>query len=193
MKTAIPQLLATLALEGCIVTLDAMGNPGQHRSRPSGIGVPTTSWRSGTISRSWPMPCATSFMLFETAPERTPHTVTETVEKDCRLETRRCCIAFAQLACLHKPEQWPDLKSFAVIRSARCIKDKTSIERRFYLSSLAPDADRLARDSRAHWSIGNRLHWCMDVAFADDQMRAHSGHAAHNLAILSTSPQPHPP
>ncbi|GHU32799.1 hypothetical protein FACS189497_14510 [Betaproteobacteria bacterium] len=28
------------------------------------------------------------------------------------------------------------------------------------------------------------LHWCMDVAFADDQMRARSGHAAHNLAIL---------
>ena len=83
-----------------------------------------------------------------------------------------------------KPEQWPDLKSFAVIESARCIKGKTSIERRFYLSSLAPDADRLARAIRAHWSIENRLHWCMDVAFADDQMRARSGHAAHNLAIL---------
>ena len=37
---------------------------------------------------------------------------------------------------------------------------------------------------RAHWAVENSLHWCMDVAFADDQMRARSGHAAHNLAVL---------
>ncbi len=30
----------------------------------------------------------------------------------------------------------------------------------------------------------NRLHGGMDVAFADDQMRARTGHAAHNLAVL---------
>lgn len=28
------------------------------------------------------------------------------------------------------------------------------------------------------------MHWCMDVAFADDQMRARTGHSAHNLAVL---------
>ena len=28
------------------------------------------------------------------------------------------------------------------------------------------------------------MHWCLDVAFADDQMRVRTGHAAHNLAIL---------
>ena len=182
-KTAIPQLLATLALEGCIVTLDAMGTQAsiaqaiRDRGADYVLAVKDNQPILADAMRDF-------FALFEAAPERTPHTVTETVEKDHgRLETRRC-YAFAQLACLHKPEQWPDLKSFAVIESARCIKGKTSIERRFYLSSLAPDADRLARAIRAHWSIENRLHWCMDVAFADDQMRARSGHAAHNLAIL---------
>jgi len=30
----------------------------------------------------------------------------------------------------------------------------------------------------------NRLHWCMDVVFADDQMRILTGHAANNLAVL---------
>ena len=29
--------------------------------------------------------------------------------------------AFGQLRCLHKPEQWPDLRSFAIIESERCI------------------------------------------------------------------------
>jgi hypothetical protein len=32
--------------------------------------------------------------------------------------------------------------------------------------------------------IENSLHGCVDVAFADDQTRARTGHAAHNLAIL---------
>uniref|UniRef100_UPI00036E4D43 ISAs1 family transposase n=1 Tax=Kushneria aurantia TaxID=504092 RepID=UPI00036E4D43 len=53
-----------------------------------------------------------------------------------------------------------------------------------YISSLAPDAERLARAVRQHWGIENRVHWCLDVAFADDQMRARTAHAAHNLAIL---------
>lgn len=28
------------------------------------------------------------------------------------------------------------------------------------------------------------MHWCLDVTFADDQMRARMAHAGHNLAIL---------
>lgn len=124
------------------------------------------------------------FALFKAAPDKTPHTMAQTVEKDHgRLETR-CWYAFDQLACLHRPEQWPALKSFAVIESQRYVNGKTAVEQRFYLSSLVPDADHLARAIRAHWRIENRLHWCMDVAFADDQMRARTGHAAHNLAVL---------
>ena len=69
-------------------------------------------------------------------------------------------------------------------RTERYIKDKTSFERRFYISSLPAHAERLARSVRAHWTVENRLHWCMDVAFADDRMRARTGHAAHNLALL---------
>jgi hypothetical protein len=37
---------------------------------------------------------------------------------------------------------------------------------------------------RSHWSIENRPHWYMDVAFANDPMRARTGHAAHHLALL---------
>jgi hypothetical protein len=93
------------------------------------------------------------FTQFTAAPECTPHAVVEAVEKDHRrLETRRC-FAFNQLDCLAKPEQWSDLKSFAVIESERCINDKTSLEQRFYISSLPADAERIARAVRAHWAV----------------------------------------
>ena len=67
-----------------------------------------------------------------------------------RLETRRC-YAFNQLDCLAKPEQWPDLKSFAVIEAERCMNRKASLDRRFYISSLPADALRLAEAVRTHW------------------------------------------
>ena len=182
-KTAIPELLATLALEGCIVTLDAMGTQASIaqaiRSRGADyvLAVKDNQPLLADSIRDF-------FSRFKAVPERTPHTRFETLEKDHgRIELRRC-FAFDQRDCLAKPEQWPGLKSFAVIESERCIHGKTSVEWRLYISSLPANAERLLTAIRAHWSVENRLHWCMDVAFADDQMRARTGHAAHNLAIL---------
>lgn len=182
-KTAIPELLATLALEGCIVTIDAMGTQANiaQTIRDRGADyVLAVKDNQPTLAAS----IRDFFAQFQAHPTLTPHTAAETVEKDHgRLETRRC-YAFDQLDCLARPEQWPDLKSFAVIETERCINGKISLERRFYISSLPADAHRLARAVRAHWAVENRLHWCMDVAFADDQMRVRTGHAAHNLAVL---------
>lgn len=182
-KTAIPELLATLALEGCIVTIDAMGTQANIAQAIKDRGADYIL----ALKDNQPSLAASVrdfFVQFQAAPERTPHAMVETVEKDHgRLETRRC-FAFDQLDCLAKPEQWPDLKSFAVIESERRIDGKISLEHRFYISSLPADAQRLARAVRSHWAVENSLHWCMDVVFADDQMRVRTGHAAHNLAVL---------
>lgn len=71
-----------------------------------------------------------------------------------------------------------------MLESERTIGDKTTCEKRFYISSLAPDAQRIRQAIRSHWSVENRLHWIMDVSFNDDQMRARTYAAAHNLAVL---------
>ena len=182
-KSAIPELLSTLALEGCIVTIDAMGTQAniaqaiRDRGADYVLAVKDNQPLLADSIRDF-------FTQFQAVPECTPHSVAETVEKDHgRIEVRRCW-AFDQIDCLARPEQWDDLQSFAVIESERCIQGKTSVERRFYLSSLPADASRLLTAIRAHWTEENRLHWCMDVAFADDQMHARTKHAAHNLAIL---------
>ena len=73
---------------------------------------------------------------------------------------------------------------FAVIASERTIKGKTTLELRFYISSLPADAARLNRSIRQHLRVENSLHWCMDVVFGDDRMRARTDHAAHNFAVM---------
>ena len=182
-KTAIPELLTTLALEGCLVTIDAMGtqpNIAQAIRDRGADYVLAVKDNQPTLAGS----IRDFVSAFDAAPERTPHRFHQVVEKDHgRLEVRRCHV-FDQLDCLHAPERWPDLKSFAMITSERTIGGKTSVERRFYLSSLAPDAERMNRVVRQHWRVENSLHWCMDVVFRDDQARTRTDHAAHNLAVL---------
>ena len=182
-KTAIPELLATLALEGCIVTIDAMG------TQPS-IAQAIRERRADyilSVKDNQPILAEAMrdfFAAFLATPHKTPHQFNEMIDKDHgRLEVRRAYV-FDQLDCLPTPERWPDLKSFGVIVSERTLKDQTSVEHRYYISSLDPDAARLNHAVRQHWSVETRLHWCMDVVFNDDQMRARTDHAAHNLSVV---------
>lgn len=106
------------------------------------------------------------------------------VEKDhWRIEVSRC-YAFDQLDCLYAPERWPGIASFDGIASERTIKGTTTLEHRPNISSLPADAARLTRAARLHWRVEYSLHWCMDVVFSDDQMRARTAHAAHSFAVL---------
>ena len=108
----------------------------------------------------------------------------ETVEKDHgRLETLRC-YAFSHLECLVKPEQWPNLRSFAVVKFTQEIGEKVTTSRRLYISSLDANAESILQAVRSHWSVENRLHWCLDVAFAENQMHLREGYAASNPGVL---------
>ena len=80
--------------------------------------------------------------------------------------------------------EWEKLRSVCVVEATREIGAHTSTERRYYLSSLPPEAALLARAVRAHWGIENSLHWVLDVALCEDQCRVRTGHAATNLATL---------
>ena len=100
-----------------------------------------------------------------------------------RIEIRRCTV-FDRLECLDKPQQWKGLRCFAVLESERTVGNKTTHEQRMYIGSLPPDAERIRQAIRSHWAVENRLHWVMDVSFNDDQMRARTKAAAHNLAVL---------
>jgi predicted transposase YbfD/YdcC len=60
----------------------------------------------------------------------------------------------------------------------------TSTETRYFVSSRALSAADAAAAVREHWAIENRLHWVLDVTFADDQSRLRKGHGARNMATV---------
>ena len=63
-------------------------------------------------------------------------------------------------------------------------KGQTRSETRYFLSSRAFTATEAAAAVRAHWAIENRLHWVLDVTFADDRSRLRKGHGARNMATV---------
>lgn len=70
------------------------------------------------------------------------------------------------------------------MESERQVAGKTSIEQRFFLSSLPGDAGQVLRAVRGHWGIENRLHWSLDVSFREDESRVRTSNAPENLALL---------
>lgn len=181
--TAIPELLTRLAIEGCVVTIDAMGTQTKIASTIRERGA------DYVLCVKDNHPKLLDSILFANVDTRgilKPDSVDETkTEKKShgRFEVRRCQ-AFSAIDRLYKHEDWKDVASFAIVERTRTIGDKTSTERAFYISSLPADAKRISQAVRSHWEVENRLHWCLDVQFNEDQSRVRTDHAANNLAIV---------
>lgn len=158
--TAVPQLLRVLELAGCIVTLDAMGcqkNIAKEIRAADADYVLALKGNQGTAFAE-----VKSF-LDDAIQRQEPHLLTVvTVDKGHgRLEERRYWQT-EQLAWFADRTQWEDLKSVGAVESVRTVNGETSVERRYYLSSLTNDASRFARAVRGHWSVENQLHWVLD-------------------------------
>ena len=78
-----------------------------------------------------------------------------------RSEYRECvCISAKNLQYFFKG--WTGIKTLAMINTVRKIKDKEStLETRYYISSLEPDPITILKSVRSHWAIENELHWVL--------------------------------
>lgn len=82
-----------------------------------------------------------------------------------------------------KPE-WHGLATIGMVESERHTKDKTTIEHRYYINSQDDGAELFANRVRKHWGVENKLHWCLDVGFREDECRIRKGYASENLAVI---------
>jgi predicted transposase YbfD/YdcC len=103
-----------------------------------------------------------------------------------RIETRVSTSVPAHLALGEETARWFGVKSVTMIESTRYIiaKQTESTERRYYISSLEPDSERLANVIRKHWRVENNLHWQLDVTFGEDAKRIGSKNAAANMSLV---------
>jgi predicted transposase YbfD/YdcC len=78
--------------------------------------------------------------------------------------------------------EWASIKAVIRIRSTFASENETTIEDRFYITSLRASAKRLLGLIRQLWGIES-MHWVLDVTFGDDQSRIRKGNAPQNMAL----------
>lgn len=182
--TAIPELIKSLEIEGCIISTDAMGCQkkiaetiidkkgdyvfglkGNHGTMANDVELFFQDYLKNNIS---------GFNI----------DTSETIEKDHgRLEIRRYWTT-SDIDWLQGKDAWKKLQTICMVEREVHTNDKVSKETGYYIGSIQSDAELFGRAVRSHWGVENSLHWVLDVTFREDESRIRKDNAPENLAIL---------
>lgn len=179
--TAIPKLLEILAIEDTIVTIDAMGCQTEIASKI--IGKQANYILAVKQNQKQLYEDIKDVFRFS----KTNQTTTSVGLDHGRIETRVCSI-INQFDHLQDVEKWKNLKTIIKVESTREFKNSdkpTEKATRLYISSVEAKAEDFQKAIRSHWSIENKLHWTLDVAFGEDASRKRTGNAAQNFSTLN--------
>lgn len=182
---AIPSLLALLDLEGAIITTDANSCTAPVTRAIVESKADYVLAVKGNRGRFYDH-VVNAFA--ESAPTENVRTHGRVEEGHGRKETR--------IVSVLEPDNWPwktkkngdwaGLRTAVRIERRRELLDgESQSDVHYYISSLPPDPERIAKAIRAHWDIENGLHWLLDVAFDDDTRAVRNARSAENLAIVA--------
>jgi predicted transposase YbfD/YdcC len=185
--TAIPELLRLLDLEGCLVTIDAMGCQTEIAAQIVEQGADyllAVKANQGHLHEDieFLFACAqqTEFKGIDSDYAQTVS------QGHGRIERRECWIIDdqKQLDFIRDRNKWAELETIVMIRAHRQEGKKVETKDRYFISSLQADAHRLLAAKRSHWGVENELHWTLDVAFREDVHQLGMGNGPANFALL---------
>jgi predicted transposase YbfD/YdcC len=179
--TAIPKLLKKLNIAGAVITMDAMGCQTAVAKQIIELKADymlSLKGNQGNLHKD--------VRLFFESSTTCPEIGHESYDGGHgRIETRTIRVSSNINWLKERHPKWTRLTSIIAITAKREIKDKTSEETRYFISSLAADNPKyLGQIVRSHWGIENNLHWVLDYAFDEDRQRNREGNSAANMAIM---------
>lgn len=181
--TAIPKLLKMIDIAGTVITIDAMGTQTAIAEQIIDLGADYVLALKGNQS----LMHDELRNFFEQAElvgfDGMDHQAFHMVEEGHGRLEKRTVFVTGDIQWLPNRSRWKGLTSIILLVSERTVDGKTSVERRLYISSLPPDARRIAYAIRTHWGIES-CHWTLDIAFQEDTLKARAGHIAENLSLI---------
>ena len=182
--TAIPELIKLLNLEGCVVTIDAMGTQKKiaaciHEAKADYLLALKGNQEQlrRDVEYSFETAEKTNYQGFET------DCFSESSKGHGRQETREYQ-TLKELDWLPERDEWVNLRSICKATRTRTVSGKTSCEVQYYISSLPGNAEQIGRAVRSHWSIENNLHWSLDVSFGEDACQTKRLYGPANFSVI---------
>lgn len=183
--TAIPRVLEMLELSGCVVTIDAMGTQTNIAAQivdAEADYVLALKGNQGGLCEE----VGEYFEGIEEVSELPQHIdYHKWVDNDHGRSEIRECWTTEDIDWIESKGNWKNLTSICMVKSVRTIGEhKSEAKIRYFITTLAADAQRIGEVVRSHWSIENSLHWVLDIAFREDECRKRKDHSAENFSIL---------
>ena len=183
--TAIPKLLDMIDIEGAIVTIDAMGCQTTIADKIVGKDADyalALKGNQGKLSDE-----VENYFIQAEAINFEGVECDAVGMKECvhgRIEKREVYTT-EDIDWLPQKNEWKNLKTIIMVKSDRTVLGQpTSLERRYYISSLSANAMSIANAIRQHWGIENQAHWILDVAFREDEQNTDAGNIAENMSLM---------
>jgi predicted transposase YbfD/YdcC len=179
--TAIPELIKVLDIEGCIVTIDAMGCQTKIAKAIIDQGADYLL----AVKENQKELYSNIIDTFRFTPKEKLIQYEDIDTGHGRVETRLCTVT-NNLGQLSRVDDWEHINALVKIESVRYIKVSgiTQNETRYYITSLNHNTKTIGQAVRSHWSIENNLHWQLDVSFNEDKSRKRDRNAAENYSVI---------
>jgi predicted transposase YbfD/YdcC len=173
------EVLELLSLEGCIVTADALHC---HRAFAAAVRDRGGDYVLAIKANRGRLFTAVTQQFARSGQRSTAEQIDRSTHD--RREARRATVM--RNTTLASFYGFPGAAAVGRITSRRCLRGQRADQPvvRHYLLSKYISPKRLLHVTRSHWGIENRLHWVLDVHFAEDASRARKDNAPENLAIL---------
>jgi predicted transposase YbfD/YdcC len=176
---AIPELLKTLNIKGNIITIDAMGcqtNIAALIRKKYADYVLALKGNQGTLYEDVKLYFSAPDLLAECDYTVTKELARGAIEKREYWQTD-------DIKWLPQLKEWAGLKTIAMTKNTITKNGITTVEYRYFISSLPQNAKEVAYAIRSHWMVES-YHWHLDVTFHEDANRTAEKDAAYNLNII---------
>jgi predicted transposase YbfD/YdcC len=190
--TAVPEVLSQLAIENCVITVDALNSQtkiAEQIIKQGGDYVFPIKGNHPTLEAAIKAEFNHARMTQNRQLKVGDYDQYEQTEgghgriESRKVETLRVTVEFQQL---NRGEEWAGLEQLVKATRKRKNKgeDNWKEEEQYFITSRKASAKEIGKHIRRHWGVENQLHWQLDISFLEDSNRSRAGNIAENLSII---------